>query len=136
MALSTRLPLQMIPLASESTLTDGLVVVQGAADMSCALPAGADPTSGVLGVVFRPDGSSAASGDQVDIVVSGIYPCVASAAITRGATVAVSGTSGKVKTAAPSAGANDMIVGTALESAAADNERIAVLLRVGLMQGA
>jgi hypothetical protein len=135
MGLSTRQPSNLVSLTSESSLTDGLAVVVGSADMTCALPGGADPTGGVLGVVFRPDGSTAASGAVVDVVTDGIYPCVASAAITRGAKVAIAGASGKVKTAAPSAGTNTMILGTALESAAADGERIAVLLQTSLMQG-
>lgn len=134
MALSLRNPGPAYPFESESTLTDGLVVVQGAADNKVKLPGGADPAS-ALGVVKREDGSSAASGDTVDIINSGIYPLVASAAITRGDKLAVAGASGKVKTAAPAAGANTFVLGIALESAAADGERVAALLCPHLMQG-
>lgn len=130
-----RSPGQMYGFETESTVSDGLAVVVGTADHKVALPAGADPTGGVVGLVHRPDGTSAASGAIVDVVATGIYPAVAAAAITRGAKVAINGATGKVKTAAPAAGTNTMILGTALESAAADGDRITVALSISLMQG-
>jgi hypothetical protein len=130
-----RSPGQMYGLETESTVSDGLAVVVGSADHKVALPAGADPTGGVVGLVHRPDGTTATSGAVVDVVSTGIYPAVASAAISRGAKVAIAGTTGKVKTAAPAAGTNSMILGTALEAAAADGDRISVLLSISLMQG-
>lgn len=134
MALSRRNPGPATPFESQSTLTDGLCVVVGSADNKCALPAGADPVT-FLGVVKREDGSSAASGDTVDLITSGIYPLVASAAISRGDKLAIAGASGKVKTSAIAAGSNTFIVGIALEAAAADGERVAAMLMPHLMQG-
>lgn len=135
MGLSTRNPGRVIGLETEAAVTDGAVVVVGAADNKCALPAGADPTAGVLGLVMRPDGSTAAIGTTIDIVQTGVYPAIASAAITRGALVAVAGATGKVKTVAAGAGVNSMVLGTALESAAADGERIAIELQIHRAQG-
>lgn len=135
MALSTRNPGPAFSFLSQSTLTDGLCTVVGSADNTCALPAGADPVT-FLGVVKREDGTSAASGDMVDLIVSGIYPLVASAAISRGDKLAIAGTSGKVKTCAIGAGANSFVIGIAIEAAAADGERVSAMLCPHLMQGA
>jgi len=135
MALSKRQPGTLISVETESTVSDGLIVVVGSADDKCALPAGADPTGGVLGVVKREDGSNATSGMAVDIVTSGVYPVKMGAAVTRGDKIAVHGNTGKGKTAAPGAGVNDNIVGTALESGGGDNEFVACLIHPSIMQG-
>ena len=82
MGLSSRFPGQKIPMVTESIVSDGMVVIVGAADNACALPGGASPTVSLLGVIYRPDGSSAAVGDTVDVIISGVYPVIAAGSIT------------------------------------------------------
>ena len=128
MALAKRQPGTIISLETESTVFDGCIVVVGSADDKCALPAGADPVGGVLGVVMRPDQSNATSGMIVDIVTSGVYVVKVAAAVTRGDLIAVNAATGLGKTCAIGAGTNSNIVGTALETAGGANEFVACLI--------
>lgn len=135
MGTAYRNPGLLVSMEAESIIADGIAVVVGAADMKCALPAGADPVGGVLGLVKIEGGTSCAVGDTVDIVTSGVYAGVAAAGITRGDKVAINGATGTLKTAAPGAGVNNMVVGTALSSASA-GDRFPVLINPHVMQGA
>jgi hypothetical protein len=82
-----------------------------------------------IGVCVHP----AASGKQVGIQTRGIAKCIASAAITRGNPVAAT-TAGKIATYTSTAG-TDFYLGTALESASANNDIISVLLSPGADTG-
>jgi hypothetical protein len=75
-----------------------------------------------------------ASGERVDVVVSGMAYIEAGAAVVRGALV-MSDTSGRAITAAATAGTNVRIAGIALEAAAAAGDQIRVLLSPGNFQG-
>ena len=94
MGLSLRLPGQIAPFETESVVSDGMVVVVGSANNKCALPGGASPTTSLLGVVMRPDGSSAAVGDTVDVVLTGIYPVIAAGSVSRKNLITSGGTDG------------------------------------------
>lgn len=76
----------------------------------------------------------AASGERQDVVLSGIAYIEASAAITAGALV-TSDASGRAAAAAPAAGANNRVIGIALEAAAATGDIIRVFLSQGSVQG-
>jgi hypothetical protein len=123
----------IITLTAEATITDGNVVIQGAADDKCKLPAGTAADIAVLGLAKVEGGGSLASGQPLDVVIDGVWPAKASGAITRGDRVAIANSAGAVKTA-NYAVALPMIVGYALESAA-DGERVAVLVMPRAMPG-
>lgn len=134
MGLSNRFPGQIIPYETESIVSDGMVVIVGSADNKCALPAGASPTTPLLGVVFRPDGSAAAVGDTVDVMLGGVYPLVASNTITRHDLVTSGGTDGSVITETAGAGTNVAVIGQALESAVS-GDRVACTIAPFTKQG-
>lgn len=131
MSTSMRAPGQgIITLIAEATISDGVVVVQGAADDKCKLPAHvAEPA--VLGIAKVEGGGTVATGLGVDVVTRGVWPAVAAGTITRGDRVAIANTSGGVKSANYGVNAS-RIVGIALESAVS-GERVAVLVMVGAM---
>jgi len=134
MGLSMRAPGQgIITLTAEATITDGNVVIGGAADDKCKLPAGTAADVAVLGIAKVEGGGSVASGYPVDVVVNGVWPAKASGAITRLDRVAIANSAGDVKRANYGIGL-PMIVGYALESAA-DGERVAVLIMPRAMPG-
>lgn len=134
MGLSMRAPGQgIVTLTAEATITDGNVVLQGAADDKCKLPAGDATDVAVLGLAKVEGGGSVASGYPVDVVLDGVWPGKASGAITRGDRVAIANSAGAVKRANYGV-ALPRIVGYALESAA-DGERVAVLVMPGAMPG-
>lgn len=134
MALSLRFPCQMIPMVTESIVSDGMIVVVGAADNACALPGGASPTSSLLGVIYRPDGSSAAVGDTVDVVINGVYPVVSGGTITANDLITSNGTDGTAKTETASAGTNVAVLGPALEDGAS-GDRVATIINPFIKQG-
>ncbi len=134
MGLSLRFPGQMIPMVTESIVSDGMIVVVGAADNACALPGGASPTSSLLGVIYRPDGSSAAVGDTVDVVISGVYPVVSGGTNTANDLITSNGTDGTAKTETASAGTNVAVLGPALEDGAS-GDRVATIINPFIKQG-
>jgi hypothetical protein len=124
--------LVMVPMTVDTgnTITAGMAVVIGTADNTIAVPGGADPTSGVIGLAAH----AAAAAAVCNVIVQGPWFGVASGSVTRGQNLAVAGAAGSLKSAAPGAGTNDMIVGTALSSATNGNA-VNVLVRPGMMQG-
>ena len=134
MGLSSRFPGPPIPLESEAIFTDGMICRVGAADSKVRLPGGADPTASRLGVIYRPDGSACASGDTVDVLISGAYPLIAAGAITRGDWVTSGGTDGGVITETAGAGVNVAVIGQALESAVS-GDRVLCTINPFIKQG-
>lgn len=131
MGLSMRAPGQgIITFVAEATITDGNVVVQGAADDKCKLPAStADYV--VLGLAKIEGGGTVASGSGCDVVTSGVWPAVAAGTIVRGDRVVIANTAGGVK-AGNYGVAAARVVGYAMESASS-GERVAVLVMPGAM---
>lgn len=134
MGLSNRFPGQIIPVESQSILTDGMIVRVGSADNTVRLPGGASPTTSLLGCMMRPDGSACAVGDTIDLVLGGVYPLIAAGTITRGDFVTSSGTGGSVITETASAGTNVAVIGQALESAVT-GDRVACTINPFIKQG-
>ena len=134
MGLSNRFPGQPVPVASESILTDGMIVRVGSADNTVRLPGGASPTTSLLGCMMRPDGSACAAGDTIDLVLNGVYPLIAGGTITRGDWVTSGGTDGSVITETAIAGVNVAVVGQALESAVS-GDRVACTINPFMKQG-
>lgn len=130
-----RNPQNILQFEAESAVRDGDLVVQGAADYKVAFPGGASPTSMLLGVVMRPDGSVAASGDKVNVVTAGVYPVRAGGTITRGDLITSNGTDGTAKTEAAGAGVNVGVIGQALASGVS-GDKVSVLIRPHMKQGA
>jgi predicted RecA/RadA family phage recombinase len=135
MGLSNRFPGQIVPMETESAVRDGDLVVVGSADNKCAFPGGASPTTGLLGVVMLPDGSVAAVGDTVDVLLSGIYPVRSGGVITRGDQITSNGVDGTAKTETAGAGVNVGVIGQALESGAS-GERVSTNINPFIKQGA
>lgn len=134
MGLSNRFPGQLVPVVSESVLTDGMIVRVGSADNTVRLPGGASPTTSLLGCMMRPDGSACAVGDTIDLVLNGVYPLIAAGTITRGDFVTSGGTDGSVITETAAAGTNVAVIGQALESAVT-GDRVAVAINPFMKQG-
>lgn len=134
MGLSNRFPGQLIPVESQSILTDGMIVRVGSADNTVRLPGGASPTTSLLGCMMRPDGSACAVGDTIDLVLNGVYPLIAAGTITRGDFVTSGGTDGSVITETAAAGTNVAVIGQALESAVT-GDRVAVAINPFMKQG-
>ncbi len=134
MGLSNRFPGQLVPVVSESILTDGMIVRVGSADNTVRLPGGASPTTSLLGCMMRPDGSACAVGDTIDLVLNGVYPLIAAGTITRGDFVTSGGTDGSVITETAAAGTNVAVIGQALESAVT-GDRVAVAINPFMKQG-
>lgn len=134
MGLSLRFPGQMIPMVTESIVSDGMIVVVGAADNACALPGGASPTTSLLGVIYRPDGSSAAVGDTVEVILGGVYPVIAGGTVTANDLITSNGTDGTAKTETASAGTNVAVLGPALEDGAS-GDRVATIINPFIKQG-
>lgn len=134
MGLSMRHPGHIVPMETESAVVDGDLVVVGSADNKCAFPGGASPTSSLLGVVMRPDGSTASAGDTVDVVLSGIYPIRSGGTIALNDLVTSNGTDGTAKTETAGAGVNVGVIGVAVENGAS-GDRIAVRINPFVKQG-
>lgn len=105
-----------------------LVKHSGADDQVVAAAAATD------NIIGATEDVAPASGERTDVALVGIAYVTAGAAITRGALL-TSDASGRVVTAAPAAGANNRIVGTAMEAATAAGDVIRVLLNPGSFQG-
>lgn len=134
MSLSSRFPGQMIPMETESAVSDGMIVVVGSANNKCALPGGASPTTPLLGVVHRPDGSTAAIGDTVDVVISGVYPVIAGGSISRKNLITSGGTDGTAIAESASAGTNVGVLGQAIEDGVS-GDRVATVINPFIKQG-
>ena len=135
MGLSSRFPGQMIPMVTESIVSDGMVVIVGAADNACALPGGASPTVSLLGVIYRPDGSSAAVGDTVDVIISGVYPVIAAGSITANNLITSGGTDGTAIAESAGSGVLVGVLGPALEDGVS-GDRVATVINPFIEQGA
>lgn len=115
------------------TIASNTLVKFGADDNTVvAAAAAADSVIGAVSLV-APPGSSAASGDRVDVNLEGIVDVKAGGTITRGGLV-ISDASGYVIAATAAAGSNVRIVGMALASAVS-GDIIPVLLTPGSFQG-
>lgn len=134
MGLSLRLPGQIAPFETESVVSDGMVVVVGSANNKCALPGGASPTTSLLGVVMCPDGSSAAVGDTVDVVLTGIYPVIAAGSVSRKNLITSGGTDGTAIAESASAGTNVGVLGQAIEDGSS-GDRVATIINPFIKQG-
>ncbi len=135
MGLSLRFPGQMIPMVTESIVSDGMIVIVGAADNACALPGGASPTVSLLGVIYRPDGSSAAVGDTVDVIISGVYPVIAAGSITANNLITSGGTDGTAIAESAGSGVLVGVLGPALEDGSS-GDRVATVINPFIKQGA
>jgi hypothetical protein len=86
----------------------------------------------IIGVSAQPSG--AASGQPIDVQLTGVADVLAGGTIAAGGPVTANN-AGKAVAAAPAAGANARVAGFAL-TAAADGDIIPVLLAPHTMQGA
>jgi len=134
---TSRRNIQLVAPFAVSSLTavEGAVLVQGSADNSAALPAGADPNPVSVALLGLSLFAVTSTQTGADVVTAGIFPGVAAASISRGQALTVANTSGGVKAAAPAAGANVAIIGYAMEDASS-GERVAIDIRIGALQGA
>ena len=134
MGLSSRFPALIVPMETEAVVSDGMVVVVGSANNKCTLPGGASPTTSLLGVVYRPDGSSAAIGDTVDVCVLGIYPVIAAGSVSRKNLMTSGGTDGTAIAESASAGTNVAVLGQAIEDGSS-GDRVATIINPFIKQG-
>ncbi|MBX9700915.1 MAG: DUF2190 domain-containing protein [Acetobacteraceae bacterium] len=88
-------------------------------------------TDAIIGVV---QDVAPASGERVDVAVSGIAFAEAQGAVGLGDLVTAQGV-GRVQTASPAAGVNNRVIGVALEASTATGDIIRILLSPGSVQG-
>lgn len=124
MSTGKRQPEDVVPSTAEATIADGCVVVVGSADNAHALPGGADPTSGVMGIAMLAAVASSGFRSEQDVCRGGVYPGIVAAGktATRGLFAAIDGTTGHVKDATPAAvgaGTRSMVVGMFVETGTA-----------------
>ena len=105
------------------------IVKQNAADDHIVAAAAA--TDLFIGVTME---LAAATNERADVQMLGIAYVVAGAAVTRGNRVTADA-SGRAVAAAPAGGVNNVVIGTALESATAAGDVIRVLLGLSTIQG-
>jgi len=134
MALAMRNPMGILPFITESAVQDGDIVVVGSAVGKCAFAGGASPTTSLLGVVMRPDGSTATVGDQVDVVTAGIYPVRSGGSITANNLLTSGGTTGTAIAEAAGAGVNVGVIGKALVDGSS-GDRVPTLITPFIKQG-
>lgn len=121
------------PFNAGGTIASNTIVKFGSDDDTVVSANSAtDSIIGVVGMV-APPGSSASTGDRVDVQLEGIADIKAGGSITRGALVTCDGNA-LVVAAAPSAGSNVRIIGVALASASY-GDIIPVHLDKGSLQG-
>lgn len=117
------------PFLAGATVTPNRLVKIGAADQTVIMgAAAADLPVGVSAQLV-----TAASGERVDVVMSGVYEVIAGGSVTRGAPIC-SDANGAGVVSAPAAGTNNGIVGFALEAAAA-GDLFAVMIAPSVRQG-
>lgn len=121
----------VLTFTAQGAVSKDCAVVSGTLDHTCTMPAGADPTSGVLGVALN----DAVSGGPVDVVMIGATPVIANAAVAVGANVAIAAATGKIKTVSIGTGTNTMILGKALEVANGADEKICIWVNPQMFQG-
>ena len=140
--LAVRNPGKIVAFKSQSAFYDGSACVCGIADtndaniLTCALPSGASPTTLPLGLIYR-DGTTTActSGDIVEVVLDGIYPCRCGAAgLARGALATPDGTAGTCMAAAPVGGTNCGVLGQVL-TLGVSGDMVPINLRPFIYQG-
>lgn len=85
----------------------------------------------VTDVVIGVTRDSAKAGETVPVVTAGVATIVASAAISEGAVVGTTVTTGRGKAIVPGTDTTQYIVGRALEAASAAGDLVSVLLTVG-----
>lgn len=117
------------PFAAGATVNPSRIVKIGAADSTVIQ--GAAATDRFVGVSDK--NISRASGEIVDVIVSGVAVVKAGGSISRGAAV-TSDASGQAVAAAPAAGTNNGIVGWALD-AASSGDLVSVLIAPSVIQG-
>lgn len=116
---------------AEGAVTQFAVLVEGTADKQATLPGGAN-VGNIIGIALH----AAADGEEVEVAEAGSYcRAIANAAISRGAMLAIAGTSGNVLTAAPGAGTNTFLVGQAKSAAAASGDHVFIHINPSVMQG-
>lgn len=121
----------VLPFVANGAITANRIVV-ASTGAKVAMPGGADPVEGVVGVAAN----AAADTETVYVIVSGYATVTDSGSgVSAGDNLAVAGTTGTAKNAAPSAGVNSMVVGTCLTTTSASGS-IPVLVNPFLMQGA
>ena len=135
MGLSLRHPGAIVPMETQSAVVDGDIVIVGSANNKCSFPGGADPTTSLLGVVMRPDGSAATAGDTVDVVLSGIDPVRAAGSISRNNLVTSGGADGTAIAESAGSGVIVGVIGVAIEDGVS-GDRVAVSINPFIKQGA
>lgn len=126
MGIALRNPGHTLPLTCDSAnVLEGAVLVQGAANDTCALPSAANTRAQILGLAYV-SGSTSANG-AMSVVTNGVWPGIAGGSITRGDLLVVAGTTGTVQSASLSTPPDASIVGVAMESASS-GERVAILI--------
>ena len=126
MATANRNPGHTLPLLCDSAnVLEGAVLVQGASNDTCALPAAANTRAPILGLAYVA-GSTSANG-PMSVVTNGVYAGIAGGTIARGDLLVVGGTTGTVTAASLSTPVDASIVGVAMESASS-GERVALLI--------
>lgn len=123
---------QIVPMVANAAIGANLIVVADpAVDLRVNLPAGADPTSGVLGVSLT---AAAGAASTLLVCTKGPASLISGGNLTRGANVAVFGAAGSGKVAAPAAGTNTHCVGTALQATTAPAQGL-VMVNPFMFQG-
>jgi hypothetical protein len=123
--------MQIVPMVANAAIGANLIVVAGGADLRVILPAGADPTSGVLGVSLT---AAAGAASPLLVCTKGPASLISGGNLTLGANVAVFGAAGSGKVAAPGAGTNTHCVGTALQATVAPAQGL-VMVNPFMFQG-
>ncbi|MCC6193752.1 MAG: DUF2190 family protein [Burkholderiales bacterium] len=117
------------PFLAGASVGPNRLVKIGAADQT-VIP-GAAAADVIVGVSAQ--SITTATGERVDVVMSGVYEVVAGGSVTRGAPIC-SDAAGAGVVSAPAAGTNNGIVGFALE-AAASGDLFACFINPSVRQG-
>jgi hypothetical protein len=131
MGTAMRNPGQLVPLLCASIVAEGAALVfSTSADDTVLLPAAVPlTTAGTFAGLAK--FATTATGQEVEVVINGVWPGIASAAITRGQPVVVADTSGRLRAFDPTLDSGTLIVGYAQEAAGALGDRFAVLIVPG-----
>lgn len=111
---------------AEAAITANAVVIAGTDDDEVDMPGAANVAP--WGVALE----AAGIGETLDVQRNGYAICIANAAITKGAFVAISGTDGRVAGITIGTTTHDQrLVGRAMEAAGAAGEEISIELMLG-----